>query len=109
MKVLKQHGINVKANKKFCDGCALGKAHRQSFGTRTSQRNIVGEQINADVTVLLKPEVVCNSCNITRTKSMCPTLHVAPIEEIQIMQNYESDDGNTASTSGGSTGSNAER
>jgi len=28
MKVLKQHGTNVKANKEFCDGCALGKAHR---------------------------------------------------------------------------------
>jgi len=35
MKVLKQHGINVEASKDFCDGCALGKAHRQSFGTRT--------------------------------------------------------------------------
>jgi len=33
MKVLKQHDINVEANKEFCDGCALGKAHRQSFGT----------------------------------------------------------------------------
>jgi len=36
MKVLKQHGINLEANKEFCDGCALGKAHRQNFGTRTS-------------------------------------------------------------------------
>jgi len=36
MKVLKQHGINVEANKEFCDSCALGKAHRQSFGTRTT-------------------------------------------------------------------------
>ena len=25
MKVLKQHGIDVEANKEFCDGCALGK------------------------------------------------------------------------------------
>jgi hypothetical protein len=33
MKVLKQHSINVEAGKAFCDGCALGKAHRQSFGT----------------------------------------------------------------------------
>jgi hypothetical protein len=41
--------INVEANKQFCDGCALGKAHRQSFGTRTSQPSIIGEQINADV------------------------------------------------------------
>jgi len=36
MKVLKQHGINVEANKEFCDGCALRKANRQSFGNRTS-------------------------------------------------------------------------
>jgi hypothetical protein len=48
-KVLKQHGINVKADKEICDGCALGKAHRQSFGTRTTRPNIVGEQINTDV------------------------------------------------------------
>jgi hypothetical protein len=45
MKVLKQHGINVEANEEFCDSCALGKAHRQSFGTRTSRSSIVGEQL----------------------------------------------------------------
>jgi len=49
MRVLKQHGINVEANKEFCDGCALGKAHRQGFGTRTNRPSIVGKQINADV------------------------------------------------------------
>jgi hypothetical protein len=49
MKVLKQHGINVEANKEFCDGCALEKAHRQSLGTRTNRPRIFGEQINADV------------------------------------------------------------
>jgi len=49
MKVLKQHGINVEANKEFCEGCTLGKAHRQSFGTQTSRPSIIGEQINADV------------------------------------------------------------
>jgi hypothetical protein len=49
MKVLKQHDINVEANKEFCDGCALGKAHRQSFGTRTNRPSTIGEQINADV------------------------------------------------------------
>ena len=49
MKVLKQYVINVEGNKEFCDGCALGTAHRQSFGTRTSQPSIAGEQINADV------------------------------------------------------------
>jgi hypothetical protein len=59
---------------------------------------------------LFKPEVVCNSRNdITITESMCPTLHVAPTEEIQVLQNYENDDGNTASTSGGSNVSNVER
>jgi len=31
VKVLKQHGINVEANKEYCDGCALGEANRQSF------------------------------------------------------------------------------
>ena len=40
---------------------------------------------------------------------MCPTLHVAPTQEIQVLQNYKSDDGNTASTSGGSNGLNSER
>ena len=60
--------------------------------------------------VLFKPEIVSNLCNdITKTESMCPTLHVAPTEEIQVLQNYKSDDGNTASTSGGSNGSNSER
>ena len=49
MNVLKQHGINVEANKKICDGCALGKAHRQSLGTRTNRPSTIGEQINADV------------------------------------------------------------
>jgi hypothetical protein len=49
MKVLKQHGINLEANKKFCDGCALGKACRQRLGTRTNRQIIVGEHMNADV------------------------------------------------------------
>ena len=49
MRVFKQHDINVDANKEFCDSCALGKAHRQSFGTWTSQTSIAGEQINANV------------------------------------------------------------
>jgi len=65
MKVLKQHGINVKANKEFCDGCALGKAQRQSFGTRTSRPNIVGEQINADV---------CGP--MTNVSGWCPLLYL---------------------------------
>jgi len=60
--------------------------------------------------VLFKPEVVCNvRSDITRTESTCPTLHVAPSEEIQVLQNYKSDDGNTSSTYGGSNGSNSER
>jgi hypothetical protein len=49
MKVLKQHGTNVEANKEFCDGCALGKAYQQSLGTRTNRPSTVGEQVNADV------------------------------------------------------------
>ena len=60
--------------------------------------------------VLFKPGAVCNSRNdITRTESTCPTLHVVPTEEIQVLQNYKCDNGNTASTSGGSNGLNAER
>ena len=49
MKVLKQHRNDAEANKEFCDGCALGKAHRQSFGSRTSRARAVGEQIKTDV------------------------------------------------------------
>jgi len=49
MKVLKQHGINMEANKEFSDGCALGTARWQSFRTRKSRPSIVGKQINADV------------------------------------------------------------
>jgi len=40
---------------------------------------------------------------------MCPTLHLAPTEGIQVLQNYKSDEGNTVSTSGGSNGLNSER
>jgi hypothetical protein len=40
---------------------------------------------------------------------MCPTLHVVPTEEIQVLQNYKGEEGNTASTSGASNGSNSER
>lgn len=43
MKVLKQQGINVTANKELCDGCALGKVHRYSFGTRTSRLSVAGK------------------------------------------------------------------
>jgi len=69
-----------------------------------NEREIV---VNRDV--LFKPETVCNARNdINQTESMCPTLHVAPTEETEILQNYESDDGNTASIAGGSNGSNLE-
>jgi hypothetical protein len=40
VKVLKQHGMNVEVNAEFCDGCALGKAHRRSFRTRTTRPNV---------------------------------------------------------------------
>ena len=69
-----------------------------------NERKIV---VNRDV--LFKPEVVCNAHNdINQTESMCPTLHVAPTEETEILQNYKSDDGNTASIAGGGNGSNLE-
>ena len=60
--------------------------------------------------VIFKPRVVCNLRNdIAKNKSRCPTLHVAPTQQMRVLQNYKSDDGNTASTSGGSNGSNSER
>jgi len=62
MKLLKQQGINVEANKEFYDGCALGKAHWQSFGTRTSRPSIVGEQINADVCGPMTEKSVGGAC-----------------------------------------------
>jgi len=34
---------------KLCDGCTLGKAHWQSFGTRKSRPSVVGEEINEDL------------------------------------------------------------
>jgi hypothetical protein len=40
---------------------------------------------------------------------MCPTLHVATTEEFQVLHKYKSDDGVTASTSGGINGSNSGR
>lgn len=49
MKVLKQYIINVEANTEFCNGCALGKEHGQSFGTRASRPSSFEGQINADV------------------------------------------------------------
>jgi hypothetical protein len=67
-----------------------------------NERKIV---VNRDV--LFKPEVVCNA-HINQTGSMCPTLHVAPTEETAILQNYKSEDVNTASIAGGSNGSNLE-
>ena len=57
----------------------------------------------------LSPRLCAIRANdINRAESMCPTLYVAPTEEPEILQNYESDDGNTASTAGGSTVSNLE-
>jgi len=60
--------------------------------------------------VLFKPEVVLNlRNNITKTENICPTLHVTPTQEIQVLQNYKSDDVSTASTSRGNNDSNSER
>jgi hypothetical protein len=58
--------------------------------------------------VLFKPEVVCSLRNVTKAESMCPILHIAPNQEIQVFQNHQSNDGNT-STSGGSQDSNSQR
>jgi len=43
-----------------------------------------------------------------KTESVCPTTHVAPTEASDILQIYKSDDGYTASSSGGRNGSNSE-
>jgi len=59
MKLLKQHVINVEANKESCDGCALGIGHQQGFGTQTSRPNMVAEQINADVCGPMTERSVC--------------------------------------------------
>ena len=56
-----------------------------------------------------KPKVLCNLSDITKTKSVCSTLHVATSEEICVLHYYKRDDGNTASTSGEKNGSNSER
>jgi len=66
MKVPKQLGINVAPNEEFCDGCALQKAHQQSFGTRTSRPSIVGEQINGDVCVWTIDRNTSGWCPILR-------------------------------------------
>jgi len=59
--------------------------------------------------ILFKPEVVCNSRNDKlQTEGMCPTIHEAPTEASDLLQNYKIDDGNIASTSGGSNVSNSE-
>ena len=63
--------------------------------------------LNGDV--IFKPDVCNLRNNITKTESMCSTLHVAPTQEIQVLQNYTSDNGNITSTSKGSNGTNSER
>jgi hypothetical protein len=80
----------------------MGEKDGYRFGM-PKLRNIV---LSRDV--LFQPKVVCNSCDIAQMESMCPTRHVAPTEEIEVLQNYKSDDINTAPTSGGINGSNTE-
>lgn len=59
--------------------------------------------------VFSRSEVVWNSRNnINQNEGMCPTRHVAPTEEIEVLQTYKIDDGNTASIPGGSNSSNLE-
>jgi len=80
---------------------------REKDGYRIWMPNRLKTTVNRDV--LFKPEAVCNARNdINQTESMCPTLYVAPTEEPRILQNYKSDDGNTAFTAGGNNGSNLE-
>ncbi|GBM01295.1 hypothetical protein AVEN_170346-1 [Araneus ventricosus] len=47
--VMKQHGIYVSATTDFCEGCMLGKQHRETLGTWKNRLIVSGEQINADV------------------------------------------------------------
>ncbi|GBN92676.1 hypothetical protein AVEN_12966-1 [Araneus ventricosus] len=49
LSVMKQHGIDISATTDFCEGCMLGKQHRETFGTRNNRPTVAGEQINADV------------------------------------------------------------
>jgi hypothetical protein len=44
----------------------------------------------------------------TQTDCACPTISVPPTEASDVLENYKSEDVNTASTSGGSNGSNSE-
>lgn len=62
MKVLKQHGINVEANKVFCNSCTLEKIHRQRIGPQTSRTSIVGEQVNTDVCESMTETSVGGAC-----------------------------------------------
>lgn len=50
-KFLQQFGVSFKSSdtETFCDGCALGKAHRKPFYPRTERSHVVGETINCDV------------------------------------------------------------
>ncbi|KAF8774799.1 Copia protein like [Argiope bruennichi] len=50
-KLLTDMGISVShaATSEFCDGCALGKAHRKPFKSRPYRAMSIGEIINADV------------------------------------------------------------
>lgn len=47
--VLKRHGIEVSSSGNLCEGCLLGKQHRETFGTRKNRPIVPGGLINADV------------------------------------------------------------
>ena len=47
-KYLTKHNINYLKDNQFCEGCALGKQHRLSFGTRVNSVQKAGDLIHAD-------------------------------------------------------------
>jgi hypothetical protein len=48
-KYLKKHSIDYIKDNQFCEGCALGKHHRRSFGTRIDSTQSPGELIHSDI------------------------------------------------------------
>ena len=48
-KYLEKHGVDYIKDDKLCEGCVLGKHHRQSFGTRVSSASKPGDLVHSDV------------------------------------------------------------
>lgn len=48
--ILHSFGVSIPVSKRFfCDGCALGKLHRQSYMPRLTRARKIGEIIHSDV------------------------------------------------------------